>query len=169
MARDRIGGCRCGLFESFSADEQDDRKYGDGGSGDDERDTPVSVPREAGPHAGDERTRADHALVQPEPASKTTSAGSKHRAWNGSRSANLDANRAWLAFVAMAADLVRWFQLLCCHGPLAKAEPKRMRWTFWHTPASIVRRAGRDIVRIIDGWPTTTDLLDADQHVATLT
>ena len=52
---------------------------------------------------------------------------------------NLDANRAWLALVGMAADLVRWFQLLCCTGPLAKAEPKRMRWSFWHTPARVVR------------------------------
>ncbi len=83
--------------------------------------------------------------------------------------ASLDANRAWLALVCMAADLVRWFQLICCTGPLAAAEPKRMRWTFWHTPARVVRRAGRDIIRIIDGWPTTTALLDAYQHIATLT
>lgn len=82
---------------------------------------------------------------------------------------NLDANRAWLALVGMAADLVRWFQLLCCTGPLAKAEPKRMRWSFWHTPARVVRRAGADTVRIIDGWPTTGDLLDAYQHIAALT
>ena len=82
---------------------------------------------------------------------------------------NLDANRAWLALVGMAADLVRWFQLLCCTGPLAKAEPKRMRWSFWHTPARVVRRAGTDTIRIIDGWPTTTDLLAAYEHVAALT
>lgn len=66
----------------------------------------------------------------------------------------------------MAADLVRWFQLLCCTGAIARAEPKRMRWSFWHTPAHVVRRAGRDIVRIIDRWPTTTDLLDAYRHIA---
>ena len=83
--------------------------------------------------------------------------------------ANLDANRAWLALVCMSADLVRWFQLLCCTGQLATAEPKRMRWTFWHTPARVVRRAGRDIIRIIDGWPTTTALLDAYRHIALLT
>lgn len=82
---------------------------------------------------------------------------------------DLDANRAWLALVGIAADLVRWFQLLCCHGPLARAEPKRMRWSLWHTPARVVRRAGRDIVRIIDGWPTTADLVDAYQHIAALT
>ena len=73
--------------------------------------------------------------------------------------ASLDANRAWLALVCMAADLVRWFQVLCCTGQLATAEPKRMRWTFWHTPARVVRRAGRDIIRIIDAY----------RHIATLT
>ena len=83
--------------------------------------------------------------------------------------ASLDANRAWLALVCMAADLVRWFQLICCTGSLAAAEPKRMRWTFWHTPARVVRRAGRDIVRVLDGWPTTNALLDAYQHIAALT
>ncbi len=83
--------------------------------------------------------------------------------------ADLDANRAWLALVCMAADLVRWFQLLCCRGALATAEPKRLRWTLWHTPARIVRRAGSDIVRILDGWPTTRDLLDAYQRIALIT
>ena len=33
------------------------------------------------------------------------------------------------------ADLVRWFQQLCCTGELASAEPKRLRWSLWHTPA----------------------------------
>ena len=83
--------------------------------------------------------------------------------------AGLTANRAWLALVGMAADLVRWFQLLCCTGPLAKAEPKRMRWSFWHTPARVVRHAGADTVRIIDGWPTTNDLIDAYENIAALT
>ena len=82
---------------------------------------------------------------------------------------DLNANRAWLALVCMAADLVRWFQLLCCDGALAIAEPKRLRWSLWHTPARIVRRAGADIVRIIDGWPTTTAILDAYQRIAALT
>jgi len=81
---------------------------------------------------------------------------------------DLDANRAWMQLVCWAADLVRWFQQLCCTGELATAEPKRMRWSLWHTPARIVRRAGRDIIRIIDGWPTTTDLIDAHQRITAL-
>ncbi|MFN2503372.1 MAG: transposase, partial [Acidimicrobiales bacterium] len=54
---------------------------------------------------------------------------------------DLDANRAWMAVVCFAADLVRWFQLLCLSGALARAEPKALRWNLWHTPARIVRRA----------------------------
>jgi hypothetical protein len=32
-----------------------------------------------------------------------------------------------------------------------------------------VRRARRRVVRILDGWPSTTALLDAYQHIAQLT
>ena len=81
---------------------------------------------------------------------------------------NLDANRAWMQIVCLAADLVRWFQQLCCVGTLATAEPKRLRWTLWHTPARIVRRAGRDIIRIIDAWPTASDLLDAHHRITAI-
>ena len=37
------------------------------------------------------------------------------------------ANQAWLQLVCCSADLVRWFQLLCVTGPLARAQPKRLR------------------------------------------
>jgi hypothetical protein len=54
---------------------------------------------------------------------------------------DLDGNRAWLAAVCFAGDLVRWFQLLCLTGPLADAEPNALRWQFWHAPARVIRRA----------------------------
>ena len=82
---------------------------------------------------------------------------------------DIDANRAWLAVVAMADALVRWFQQLCLTGPLAVAEPKTLRWTLWHTPARIVRRARRHVVRILDGWPTTDQILDAYRNIAAIT
>lgn len=81
---------------------------------------------------------------------------------------SLDANRAWLAVVCWAADLVRWFQLLCVTGPLAVALPKRMRWQFWHAPARIVRTAGRDIVRILNDWPAAAEILAAYSRAAAL-
>jgi hypothetical protein len=82
---------------------------------------------------------------------------------------DLDANRAWLAVVCFADALVRWFQLLCLTGALAKAEPKTLRWALWHTPARLVRHARRSIVRVLDGWPTAPEILAAYRHVALLT
>ena len=81
----------------------------------------------------------------------------------------IDANRAWLAIVAMGDALVRWFQQLCCHGIIAVAEPKTLRWTLWHTPARIVRHARQHIVRILDGWPTADHVIAAYRRVALLT
>jgi Transposase DDE domain group 1 len=82
---------------------------------------------------------------------------------------DLDANRTWLATMAMAADLVAWFQLLCLDGPLAKAEPKALRWRLWHAPARVVSKAGRDIVRILEGWRDTDTLLDAYRRINAIT
>lgn len=82
---------------------------------------------------------------------------------------DVDANRAWLAEVCFADALVRWFQLLCCSGQLSVAEPKALRWTLWHSPARVVSRAGRWVVRILEGWPTADDLLAAYRRIALIT
>lgn len=79
--------------------------------------------------------------------------------------ADLDANRAWLAVVCFAGDLVRWFQLLCLAGSLAVAEPKALRWRLWHSPARIVRHARRSVVRILDGWPSEAEILAAYRRI----
>ena len=81
----------------------------------------------------------------------------------------LDANRAWMALVCWSDTLVRWFQQLVLTGPLAAAEPKRLRWTLWHTPARIIRSGRRHIVRIIDGWPTASDILNAYRRINLIT
>jgi hypothetical protein len=78
---------------------------------------------------------------------------------------DLDANRAWMALVCFAADLVRWFQLLCLRGPLANAEPKTLRWQLWHTPARVVRHARQTIVRVLDDWPSADALLAAYSRI----
>jgi hypothetical protein len=79
-----------------------------------------------------------------------------------------DANGAWLTVVCFAADLVRWFQLLCLTGQLARAEPKTLRWRLWHAPARIVRHARADIVRVLDGWPDARAITGSHQRIATL-
>jgi hypothetical protein len=81
---------------------------------------------------------------------------------------DLDANRAWLAVVCFAADLVRWFQRLCLTGELAAANPKRLRWQLWHAPARLVRRARQLTVRPLAHWPATPDLLAAHERIAAL-
>jgi hypothetical protein len=80
-----------------------------------------------------------------------------------------EANQAWLQTVMWAADLVGWFQMLCLTGHLALAKPKRLRWTLWHTPARIITTARRDIVRILDTWPTSSEILGAYRNIAALT
>ena len=80
-----------------------------------------------------------------------------------------EANQAWLQTVCWSADLVAWFQLLCLAGPLARARPKRLRWTLWHAPARIITTARRDVVRILDAWPTASELLAAYTNIAALT
>ena len=82
---------------------------------------------------------------------------------------DLDANRAWLGLVCYADALVRWFQLLCLSGALARAEPKTLRWALWHSPARIVRKARRRVVRILDGWPAAPELLRAYERIALIT
>jgi hypothetical protein len=82
---------------------------------------------------------------------------------------DIDANRAWLAVVCFADSLVRWFQLLCLDGALAKAEPKTLRWALWHTPARLVRHARRHVVRILDGWPTAAEILGAYRRLVLIT
>jgi hypothetical protein len=79
---------------------------------------------------------------------------------------DLDANRTWMALVCFAADLVRWFQLLCLRGPLTRAEPKTLRWQLWHTPARVVRHGRQTIVRILDDWPTADALLAAYRRIS---
>ena len=82
---------------------------------------------------------------------------------------SLDANRAWLAAVCFAGDLVRWFQLLCLTGQLARAQPKTLRWRLWHAPARLIRRARQDVVRILDGWPDAQAILAAHARITALT
>jgi hypothetical protein len=79
------------------------------------------------------------------------------------------ANEAWLATVSMAADLVRWFQLLCLTGSLATAEPKTLRWRFFHTVARVIRHARGETLRLLDDWPDTPNIVAAYQAIATLT
>jgi hypothetical protein len=82
---------------------------------------------------------------------------------------SFEANANWLMTVAMAADLARWFQLLCLDGRWRDARPKALRWEIFHAPGRIVRSARRVVVRLLEGWPTARQLLSAYQRINLLT
>ena len=80
-----------------------------------------------------------------------------------------EANSNWLMTVALAADLVRWFQMLCLEGRWREARPKTLRWEIFHAPGRLVCRSRRRIVRLLEGWPSAGVLLGAYQRLALLT
>lgn len=71
--------------------------------------------------------------------------------------------------VAIAADLLRWFQLLCMDGAGVSARPKALRWGILHIPGRLVTTGRRRVVRVIDGWPGTDTVLGAYRRIAALT
>ena len=82
---------------------------------------------------------------------------------------SFEANANWLMAVAISADLVRWFQLLCFDGTWVDARPKAMRWGILHAPGRLIHRSRQRVVRIIEGWPGTDALLNAYQRIALIT
>ena len=66
---------------------------------------------------------------------------------------------AWLALVLIAGDLLVWMKGLCLESELARAEPKRLRYTLLHTAGVLVRSARRTTLRIAEGWPWADDLV----------
>lgn len=76
-------------------------------------------------------------------------------------SASVQINRAWLALVLVAGDLLAWMKGLCLEGELARAEPKRLRYALLHAAGVMVRSARRLILRIAAGWPWADALVAA--------
>ena len=61
----------------------------------------------------------------------------------------------------IASDLVAWMKTLCLEGELARAEPKRLRYTLLHAAGILVTSARRTSVRIAAGWPWADELVGA--------
>ena len=64
---------------------------------------------------------------------------------------DLEANRIWMASVMMAADLVRWFQLLCFDGTWAKAQPEGHALGPVPCPGGVVQTGWCLVMRILSG------------------
>jgi hypothetical protein len=83
--------------------------------------------------------------------------------------ASFEDTATWLMVVVLAADLVRWFQLVCLRDAWCDARPKALRWAIFHAPGRLAHSARRRIVRIIENWPTTDVLVDAYRRVELIT
>lgn len=70
-------------------------------------------------------------------------------------------NTAWLALQMIATDLLAWLRHLCLDGELAKAEPRRLRYTLLHTAGTLARSGRRTRLRLAANWPWTPDLISA--------
>ena len=77
--------------------------------------------------------------------------------------------RQLMAIVMLAADLVRWFQLLSCDGYWSLARPKALRWGPFHAPGRIVRSGRRILVRTLEHWPEAAALLRAYRRIEAIT
>jgi len=74
---------------------------------------------------------------------------------------NFDINQAWLTTALIAHDLLVWCQHLCLDGDLARAEPKRLRYTLLHTAGIIACTGRKTRLRLAAGWPWADQLVDA--------
>ena len=70
-------------------------------------------------------------------------------------------NQVWLELVLAAQDLTCWTQALLLAGPLARAEPKTLRYRLLHVAARIVRHARRLVLRLQASWPWAPELARA--------
>jgi len=70
-------------------------------------------------------------------------------------------NHAWCTAVAIACDLLAWLRLLALdhHQQLHRASPAILRRTLLNTPARLVRRARKRLIRLDDTHPHQADLI----------
>jgi DDE family transposase len=77
-------------------------------------------------------------------------------------------NAAWLQVVLTACDLLAWTRQLTLTGPLAVAEPKRLRYCLLHTAGRIATTGRRRYLRLQANWPWADQLAAAFTRLATL-
>jgi hypothetical protein len=82
----------------------------------------------------------------------------KHTGLGHLPSTSIEINRAWCVTATIACDLLCWLRLLCLDGPMAKAEPKSLRYRLLHTAARIVRGQRKRKIRIPETWPWARQL-----------
>jgi hypothetical protein len=77
-------------------------------------------------------------------------------------------NQAWLAASLIAATLLAWLRLLALDGPLAKAEPKTLRYRILHAAARLTRSGRRRRLKIAATWPWAPVIVTAWDRITAL-
>ena len=70
-------------------------------------------------------------------------------------------NACWVELICLAQDLIAFTQGLVLEGDLAKAEPKRLRYTLLHTAGRLTTTSRRTTLRLQREWPWASALADA--------
>ena len=83
-------------------------------------------------------------------------------------SADMAINAAWMTAALMAHDLLAWTRLVALDGDLARAEPKRLRYSLLHAAGMIARSGRRTRLRLAANWPWANDLVAAFDRVNSL-
>jgi hypothetical protein len=73
-------------------------------------------------------------------------------------SKSYEINHAWCVAAMIACDLLCWLRLLCLDGPLAKAEPKTLRYRLLHTAVRLARGQRKRKIKIPAAWPWAREL-----------
>ena len=77
-------------------------------------------------------------------------------------------NETWVATFLVAGALLPWSQMLCFDGPLAKAEPKTIRYRILHVAALLVHQGHGLVLRLDETWPWARDLTTAFARLRTV-
>jgi hypothetical protein len=70
-------------------------------------------------------------------------------------------NACWVELVLMAQDLIAFTQGLAITGDLAKAEPKRLRYSLLHVAGRLTSSGRTTTLRLQREWPWAQELADA--------
>ena len=77
-------------------------------------------------------------------------------------------NTAWFHAALIAATLLAWLKLLALDGPLARAEPKTLRYKILHAAARLTRGGRRRRLKIQASWPWAADIAAAWDRISVL-
>jgi hypothetical protein len=77
-------------------------------------------------------------------------------------------NKAWFTSALIAATLLAWLRLLALDEPLARAEPKTLRYKILHAAARITRGARKRRLKIQASWPWAADVVTAWDRISAL-